>query len=269
MRFKLDTGRTHKIRVHCAIWVTRSWPMPPTAACRSCDLPHWPSLHAAAPGLDHPISGRAAGVRGPLAADLESLLAESAPGADQSANGCCAAASRRSRSRSVSRSNRSATAMAVSTAKTDWQQQRSKSLLSFKAQQIAVSGVTGQAARKAPPTGDTSVVGRNRTAPSRAGWTRFLGRRAHHQRAGRGCRRAASQRRRPPAVPTACTSSTCNDLNGVVRPAHQSRVCRRCRRRQASSDQPSPISRPSSAMATARRAAAAGRTFLDDRKDQR
>jgi 23S rRNA pseudouridine1911/1915/1917 synthase len=75
LRFKLDTGRTHQIRVHCAHMghpivgdpvYTRARRLP-------LDLPGQ-ALHAVQLGLNHPISGERIVCEAPLPAVMEALL---------------------------------------------------------------------------------------------------------------------------------------------------------------------------------------------------
>ena len=76
MRFKLDTGRTHQIRVHCA---HIGHPIVGDATYSRCrKLPIALSgqvLHAVALGLDHPITGERMQFEAPLPEVFEALLA--------------------------------------------------------------------------------------------------------------------------------------------------------------------------------------------------
>jgi 23S rRNA pseudouridine1911/1915/1917 synthase len=75
LRFKLDTGRTHQIRVHCAHW---GHPIVGDATYGRCrrlpvDLPGQ-ALHAVQLGLDHPISGERLVFEAPLPETFQRLL---------------------------------------------------------------------------------------------------------------------------------------------------------------------------------------------------
>lgn len=75
LRFRLDTGRTHQIRVHCA---HIGHPIVGDATYSRCrklplELPGQ-ALHAVALGLDHPISGERLAFEAPLPPVFESLL---------------------------------------------------------------------------------------------------------------------------------------------------------------------------------------------------
>ncbi|MCT0248023.1 RluA family pseudouridine synthase [Synechococcus sp. CS-205] len=75
LRFRLDTGRTHQIRVHCA---HIGHPIVGDATYSRCrrlplELPGQ-ALHAVALGLDHPISGERLSFEAPLPEPFESLL---------------------------------------------------------------------------------------------------------------------------------------------------------------------------------------------------
>ena len=76
MRFKLDTGRTHQIRVHCA---HIGHPIVGDATYSRCrKLPmalSGQALHAVALGLDHPITGERLQFEAPLPEVFEALLA--------------------------------------------------------------------------------------------------------------------------------------------------------------------------------------------------
>ena len=76
MRFKLDTGRTHQIRVHCA---HIGHPIVGDATYSRCrKLPialSGQALHAVALGLDHPITGERLLFEAPLPEVFEALLA--------------------------------------------------------------------------------------------------------------------------------------------------------------------------------------------------
>jgi len=76
MRFKLDTGRTHQIRVHCA---HIGHPIVGDATYSRCrKLPialSGQTLHAVALGLDHPITGERMQFEAPLPEVFEALLA--------------------------------------------------------------------------------------------------------------------------------------------------------------------------------------------------
>ncbi len=76
LRFKLDTGRTHQIRVHCA---HIGHPIVGDATYSRCrKLPialTGQALHAVALGLDHPITGERLQFEAPLPAAFGALLA--------------------------------------------------------------------------------------------------------------------------------------------------------------------------------------------------
>ncbi len=76
LRFKLDTGRTHQIRVHCA---HIGHPIVGDATYSRCrKLPialTGQALHAVALGLDHPITGERLQFEAPLPAVFGALLA--------------------------------------------------------------------------------------------------------------------------------------------------------------------------------------------------
>jgi 23S rRNA pseudouridine1911/1915/1917 synthase len=76
LRFKLDTGRTHQIRVHCA---HLGHPIVGDATYGRCrKLPvalPGQALHAVALGLDHPVSGERMVFEAPLPETFERLLA--------------------------------------------------------------------------------------------------------------------------------------------------------------------------------------------------
>ena len=76
LRFKLDTGRTHQIRVHCAHiqHPIVGDPLYTRARGLPIDLPGQ-ALHATALGLNHPISGERLSFEAPLPATFASLLA--------------------------------------------------------------------------------------------------------------------------------------------------------------------------------------------------
>jgi 23S rRNA pseudouridine1911/1915/1917 synthase len=75
LRFKLDTGRTHQIRVHCA---HIGHPIVGDATYSRCR--HLPlalrgqALHAVQLGLDHPISGERIVCEAPLPEPFDKLL---------------------------------------------------------------------------------------------------------------------------------------------------------------------------------------------------
>jgi len=75
MRFRLDTGRTHQIRVHCA---HIGHPLVGDATYSRCRrmpvaLPGQ-ALHAVQLGLDHPITGERMRFEAPLPESFERLL---------------------------------------------------------------------------------------------------------------------------------------------------------------------------------------------------
>ena len=75
LRFKLDTGRTHQIRVHCAHIGHPIVGDPVYSRCRKLPfaLPGQ-ALHAQELGLNHPITGERLVLEAPLPAVLERLL---------------------------------------------------------------------------------------------------------------------------------------------------------------------------------------------------
>ena len=75
LRFKLDTGRTHQIRVHCAHMGHPIVGDPLYSRCRKLpiELPGQ-ALHAVTLGLDHPISGERMLFEAPLPPVFEKLL---------------------------------------------------------------------------------------------------------------------------------------------------------------------------------------------------
>ncbi|MDM7936160.1 MAG: RluA family pseudouridine synthase [Cyanobium sp. CZS 48M] len=75
MRFRLDTGRTHQIRVHCAHIGHPIVGDVTYSRCRKLplELPGQ-ALHAVALGLDHPISGERLAFEAPLPELFERLL---------------------------------------------------------------------------------------------------------------------------------------------------------------------------------------------------
>jgi 23S rRNA pseudouridine1911/1915/1917 synthase len=75
LRFKLDTGRTHQIRVHCAHINHPVVGDPTYSRCRKLpvDLPGQ-ALHAVQLGLDHPITGERMVFEAPLPPVMEKLL---------------------------------------------------------------------------------------------------------------------------------------------------------------------------------------------------
>ena len=75
LRFKLDTGRTHQIRVHCAHMSHPVVGDPTYSRCRKLpmELPGQ-ALHAFQLGLDHPISGERMAFQAPLPPVMERLL---------------------------------------------------------------------------------------------------------------------------------------------------------------------------------------------------
>jgi 23S rRNA pseudouridine1911/1915/1917 synthase len=75
LRFKLDTGRTHQIRVHCA---HIGHPMVGDASYSRCrklpvELPGQ-ALHAVELGLNHPVTGERMIFEAPLPKSFERLL---------------------------------------------------------------------------------------------------------------------------------------------------------------------------------------------------
>jgi len=75
LRFKLDTGRTHQIRVHCAHinHPIVGDPVYSRARRLPVELPGQ-ALHAVALGLNHPISGERLMCEAPLPEPFEKLL---------------------------------------------------------------------------------------------------------------------------------------------------------------------------------------------------
>ncbi|CAK6694792.1 MULTISPECIES: RluA family pseudouridine synthase [unclassified Synechococcus] len=75
LRFRLDTGRTHQIRVHCAHIGHPIVGDVTYSRCRKLplELPGQ-ALHAVALGLDHPISGERLAFEAPLPEPFERLL---------------------------------------------------------------------------------------------------------------------------------------------------------------------------------------------------
>jgi 23S rRNA pseudouridine1911/1915/1917 synthase len=76
LRFKLDTGRTHQIRVHCA---HMGHPLVGDATYSRCrrlpvELPGQ-ALHAVQLALNHPVSGERLTFEAPLPEPFERLLA--------------------------------------------------------------------------------------------------------------------------------------------------------------------------------------------------
>jgi len=75
LRFKLDTGRTHQIRVHCAHMNHPIVGDPIYSRCRNLPLAlPGQALHAVQLGLDHPISGERIVCEAPLPAEFDKLL---------------------------------------------------------------------------------------------------------------------------------------------------------------------------------------------------
>ncbi len=76
MRFKLDTGRTHQIRVHCAHIGHPIVGDVTYSRCRKLPIAlSGQALHAVALGLDHPITGERLQFEAPLPEAFEALLA--------------------------------------------------------------------------------------------------------------------------------------------------------------------------------------------------
>ena len=76
MRFKLDTGRTHQIRVHCAHIGHPIVGDVTYSRCRKLPIAlSGQALHAVALGLDHPITGERLEFEAPLPEAFEALLA--------------------------------------------------------------------------------------------------------------------------------------------------------------------------------------------------
>ena len=76
LRFQLDTGRTHPIRVHCAHMNHPILGDPVYSRCRNLPLAlPGQALHAVQLGLDHPITGERLVCQAPLPPVLETLLA--------------------------------------------------------------------------------------------------------------------------------------------------------------------------------------------------
>jgi 23S rRNA pseudouridine1911/1915/1917 synthase len=89
VRFRLETGRTHQIRVHAA---DHGWPLlgdplygrPPRELRAAAERLGRQALHAAVLELDHPATGERMRFEAPLPADLEVLLAGLRPPATRS-----------------------------------------------------------------------------------------------------------------------------------------------------------------------------------------
>ena len=76
LRFKLDTGRTHQIRVHCAHLGHPILGDATYSRCRKLPIElAGQALHAFQLGLDHPISGELLELEAPLPPIFEKLLA--------------------------------------------------------------------------------------------------------------------------------------------------------------------------------------------------
>jgi 23S rRNA pseudouridine1911/1915/1917 synthase len=81
VRFRLETGRTHQIRVHAA---DHGWPLlgdplygkPPRELRATGERLGRQALHAAVLELVHPATGARLRFESPLPADLEATLAE-------------------------------------------------------------------------------------------------------------------------------------------------------------------------------------------------
>ncbi len=84
VRFRLETGRTHQIRVHAA---DHGWPLlgdplygkPPRELRAVAERLGRQALHAAVLAFDHPATGARLRFESPLPADLEAALAELRP----------------------------------------------------------------------------------------------------------------------------------------------------------------------------------------------
>ena len=75
LRFKLDTGRTHQIRVHCAHTNHPILGDPVYSRCRNLPLAlPGQALHAVQLGLDHPITGERLVCEAPLPPVFDKLL---------------------------------------------------------------------------------------------------------------------------------------------------------------------------------------------------
>jgi 23S rRNA pseudouridine1911/1915/1917 synthase len=75
LRFKLDTGRTHQIRVHCAHIGHPIVGDPVYSRCRKLPMAlPGQALHAVQLGLDHPISRERLVLQAPLPEVFEKLL---------------------------------------------------------------------------------------------------------------------------------------------------------------------------------------------------
>ncbi|MBX3158655.1 MAG: RluA family pseudouridine synthase [Deltaproteobacteria bacterium] len=78
VRFRLETGRTHQIRVHAA---DHGWPLAGDALYGGAPLAGLArqALHAALLELDHPVTGERLRFEAPLPADLQAALAALRP----------------------------------------------------------------------------------------------------------------------------------------------------------------------------------------------
>lgn len=75
LRFQLDTGRTHQIRVHCAHWGHPVVGDPVYSRCRKLPLAlPGQALHAVELGLNHPITTERMRFEAPLPEAMEKLL---------------------------------------------------------------------------------------------------------------------------------------------------------------------------------------------------
>jgi len=247
-RFKLDTGRTHQIRVPLRPLghpILGDAPTPLAVSCRSPST--WGQALQCAARARPSVSGRALGVRGPPAADLRKSCWRAAPGLinqpiDVVPRFSGAAGPRSSRARTDRH------AMAVSNRETDCGKQQGVVLCS-QFQQLSRIGrerCTGQGGEEGAPPANTSWWGRKSNSTSRACCTRVPRQAARTTRAGAGCRPGASAATAA-AVPTACTKQHQQRLERVVQAQQGIKPSLSTLSKEAGSSDPAhPISRPSS-----------------------
>ena len=75
LRFKLDTGRTHQIRVHCAYIKHPVVGDPTYSSCRKLPV-NMPgqALHAVELGIDHPLTGERMLFKAPMPLAMKKLI---------------------------------------------------------------------------------------------------------------------------------------------------------------------------------------------------